>query len=110
MSTLVGAALANPRPGDYLAIAELKGEPSGFVYAVTRDDPLTEQSYAYVLEVVVAQDGLGVGRALLEAVETWARAAGLPRVDLAVLTTNPARGFYDHLGYGTDATLMTKIL
>jgi GNAT superfamily N-acetyltransferase len=110
MSTLVAQALADPPPGAYLAIAESEGKPSGFIYAVTRNDPLMEQSYAFILEIVVGDDGNGVGRALMEAAERWAREAGLPRVNLAVLTTNPARGFYEHLGYGTDATLMTKVL
>jgi GNAT superfamily N-acetyltransferase len=110
MATLVGAALANPRPGEFLAIAELDEEPSGFVYAVTREDPLMEHAYAFVLEIVVREDRRGVGRALLEAVEAWARETGLARVNLAVLTANPARSFYDRLGYGTDATMMTKVL
>jgi GNAT superfamily N-acetyltransferase len=80
-STLVAGALANPRPSDYMAIAEHAGKPRGFVYAVTREDSLMEQSYAFVLEVVFDEDGHGVGRALLEAVEAWAGERGLPRIN-----------------------------
>jgi GNAT superfamily N-acetyltransferase len=110
MSELVGEALASPPPGAYLAIAEINGKPKGFAYAVTRQDPILEDPYGFVLEIVVEEDGRGVGRALLEAIEAWARERGFARVNLAVLTTNPARSFYDRLGYGHDASLMTKVL
>jgi GNAT superfamily N-acetyltransferase len=110
MSALVAEALANPPPGAYLAIAEIDGKPKGFAYAVTRHDPILEEPYAFVLEIVVDEDRRGVGRALLEAIEAWARESGFARVNLAVLTTNPARSFYDRLGYERDATLLTKVL
>jgi GNAT superfamily N-acetyltransferase len=62
------------------------------------------------LEIVAANDRRGVGRALLEAAEVWAAEGGLARVSLAVFATNPARGFYEHLGFETDALLMSKAL
>jgi len=44
--------------------------------------------------------GTGVGRALVEAVETWARGAGLPLVSLRCNVVRTAtHGFYEHLGY-----------
>jgi len=44
--------------------------------------------------------GAGVGRALVEAVETWAREAALPLVSLRCnVIRAEAHGFYEHLGY-----------
>lgn len=55
-----------------------------------------------LLGLVAAEEarGAGVGRALVEAVEEWARSAGLPLVSLRcnVIRTQ-AHGFYEHLGY-----------
>ncbi len=108
MNALVAAAVAEPRADEFLAVAEVDGAPCGFIYTVTREDSLMEDDYAFVLEIVVDQDGRGIGRALLEAAEAWAAAAGLARVSLAVFAANPARGFYEHLGYETGAFLMNK--
>jgi GNAT superfamily N-acetyltransferase len=44
--------------------------------------------------------GSGVGRALVEAVERWARDEGLPLVSLRCnVVRTAAHGFYEHLGY-----------
>ena len=44
--------------------------------------------------------GTGAGRALVEAVEAWARSAGLPLVSLRCnVVRTAAHGFYEHLGY-----------
>jgi GNAT superfamily N-acetyltransferase len=44
--------------------------------------------------------GTGVGRALVESIETWARQARLPLVSLRCnVVRTAAHGFYEHLGY-----------
>jgi len=44
--------------------------------------------------------GTGAGRALVEAVEAWARSAGLPLVSLRCnIVRADAHAFYEHLGY-----------
>jgi len=66
---------------------------------------------AYVGELVVAEEaeGRGVGRALMAAVEDWARAHGLGRVSLETGAANTAaRGFYRALGYDESDVRLTK--
>lgn len=55
----------------------------------------------YVEDVYVVEDARrsGAGRALLAAIARLARERNAPRVDLAVLDWNPARGFYERLGF-----------
>jgi ribosomal protein S18 acetylase RimI-like enzyme len=68
---------------------------------------------AYVGELITASDveGRGVGRALLEAVEVWARDRRLGCVTLETGAANErARGFYQHLGYRQEDVRLTKLL
>lgn len=55
----------------------------------------------YVEDIFVVEDarGTGAGRALLSALARLARDRGAARIDLAVLDWNPARGFYERLGF-----------
>ena len=70
-----------------------------------------EQAYVGELVVAEAHEGQGIGRALMEAAETWARAHGL---SLIVLHTgarnNRAIHFYKHLGYAEEDVELTKQL
>lgn len=55
--------------------------------------------------VLQAQWGLGLGRALMQAVERRARAAGLIRLELTVFAPNErARRLYERLGYAVEGT------
>lgn len=50
--------------------------------------------------------GIGIGRALVEHVETALRAKGCPKVNLQVRTSNAqAVEFYRHLGYEVDEAI-----
>ena len=55
----------------------------------------------YVEDVYVVEGARrsGAGRAILAALARIAHDRGAPRIDLAVLDWNPARGFYDRLGF-----------
>jgi L-phenylalanine/L-methionine N-acetyltransferase len=52
------------------------------------------------ITVARAYRSIGVGRALLEAVEVWARQVGVEKIMLRVFDTNtPARALYEKMGY-----------
>jgi GNAT superfamily N-acetyltransferase len=94
-------ALRRPQPGDVFLIAEdERGAPAGFVYTVTHRDFFTGERYAHVSEIAVTASGAGVGGALMDAVETWARERGYRMVSLNVVDENAAgQRFYERRGY-----------
>ncbi|MFA7248041.1 MAG: GNAT family N-acetyltransferase [Dehalococcoidia bacterium] len=55
----------------------------------------------YVEDIFVVEDARasGAGRALMQALARVAKERGAGRIDLAVLDWNPARGFYERLGF-----------
>ncbi len=86
-------------------VAEVPGEPGGALagfalyfhnYSTWEGRPGIYIEDLYVRE---AARGHGVGRALLAAVARQARQRGYPRLDLSVLHWNPAREFYQRLGF-----------
>jgi RimJ/RimL family protein N-acetyltransferase len=53
-----------------------------------------------------ADRGRGIGGALMEAAEAWARGAGVHRLQLTVVTTNaPAIALYRKLGFETEGVM-----
>ena len=91
-------------------VAEDGGAVVGFV--TVKDRPhFTGMPEAYVGELVVAEEseGRGVGRALMAAVEDWARERRLVRVSLDTGAANTAaRRFYAALGYEESDVRLTK--
>ena len=84
----------------------------GFVTVAERKH-FTGVAEAYVGELAVVEDaeGRGVGRALMGAVEAWARDRGLARISLDTGTANAgARGFYAALGYEETEVRLSKTL
>lgn len=70
--------------------------------AVERSISLVSDEHAEIVALVV--DGrareCGIGRALVDSAEDWARARGLPRVRVRSNSTRPASHiFYDRLGF-----------
>ncbi|HYZ15585.1 MAG TPA: GNAT family N-acetyltransferase [Candidatus Acidoferrum sp.] len=94
-------AIETPQAGDAVLIAaDERGEPVGFVYAVTQHDFFTLEPYAHVSEIAVARSGDGVGAQLMEGIERWSRERGYGIVTLNVVDENvPAQRFYERLGY-----------
>jgi ribosomal protein S18 acetylase RimI-like enzyme len=85
---------------------------AGFV-TVTERKHFTGVPEAYVGELAVAEDaeGRGVGRALMGAVEAWARERNLARISLDTGVANAgARGFYAALGYEETDVRLSKPL
>jgi ribosomal protein S18 acetylase RimI-like enzyme len=86
--------------------------PLGFISLRVRDDVTgTERGHVADLAVIEAARDRGVGRALMQAGEVWARELGLPALSLDVWSTNErALGFYRRLGYGTESVSLIKTL
>lgn len=97
-------------------VAELDGQVVGhMVMWFDRMPPFVRaelRDYAYLGDLFVreAHRGQGIGRALIAEAETLARARGVPRLLLGVLTGNPAEAAYRALGYRPYALEMIKDL
>jgi ribosomal protein S18 acetylase RimI-like enzyme len=94
-------ALRNPQHGDVMLIAQdERGEPAGFVYAVTQRDFFTAEEYIHVSEIAATRSGTGAGAELMAAVERIARERGYCMVSLNVVDENTAaQRFYERRGY-----------
>lgn len=81
------------------------------LYDLPDEVTLTEQAFVAYTAVEPFARGRGVGRAMLEAAETAARAAGLTCMSLMVTEENSAaRALYDRAGFLTERRMMTKRL
>ncbi len=81
-------------------IAEADGEAAGFILLWPVD------GHGHITEVSVAErfQKRGIGRALIEAGEAWAREQGFDAVTLTTFRDVPWNGpFYDRLGYAEFA-------
>ncbi|GLC25904.1 GNAT family N-acetyltransferase [Roseisolibacter agri] len=107
-------ALAANAPDAALLVAEVEGlGVAGVAYAHGATDYFTGEPHAHlgILAVAEAAEGRGVGRALLEAVDAWARAQGHRYVTLNVFATNArARAVYERAGYAQDTLRYYKEL
>ena len=96
----------NPnKPDEAMLIAEFDGRPAGCAFLVTLVDYFNERSHAHlsVLAVDRGAEGKGVGSALLDASERWARGQKSDRLTLSALVTNSrARGLYERRGYNGE--------
>ncbi|MGH2614253.1 MAG: GNAT family N-acetyltransferase, partial [Thermomicrobiales bacterium] len=100
-------------PGAEAFVATIDGEPRGLVSVHPDSDYFTSHPRAYVDILVVAQEaeGRGVGRALMDHVEQWARAKNCREVVLDVFAGNDgAIAFYERCGYRPDHIRMAKPL
>jgi GNAT superfamily N-acetyltransferase len=110
----VATALDHPLEGATLLMAERSdGELGGFVYVQQQLDYFRQRPHAHVsiLTVAVGAEGQGVGTALLEAAEEWARAQGLELITLNVFAGNQrARAVYERNGYAPETLRYVKPL
>jgi GNAT superfamily N-acetyltransferase len=111
-----------PREDDLGVVAEVDGERAGAAWLrfFAADDP----GYGFVAEdvpeltigVAAPWRGRGVGRALLQALESRAAAAGVERISLSVERKNFAQRLYLAEGYevvaegAPDSDTMVKVL
>jgi GNAT superfamily N-acetyltransferase len=108
-------ALRGRLPDAAILVAESApdGRPVAYVFATTKRDYFTEAPYAHVEALAVRPDfeGRGVARALMNAIEQWARARSYGWVTLNVFDGNTrARALYERLGYELEIRRYRKAL
>lgn len=108
-------AIRSPDVG--LFVAEKAGQLVGFLHAIVRhtsDIPiLVPRRYVVIDNLAVTEEHRrsGIGRALMEKAEAWARAKGATSIELNVYAFNQtAKRFYQELGYKIVSHRMTKSL
>jgi len=88
------------------------GERLGFA-TVSHDTHFTGEGQAYIGELATSEEaeGRGVGKALAQACEQWARDEGYRILSLATGAANErALGFYRHMGYLDEDVKLVKLL
>lgn len=82
-------------------LAEGDGEALGFALFFHNYSTFEGRAGLYVEDIFVMEEhrGRGIGRALLQRLATVAEERSCPRLDLSVLHWNPARAFYEELGF-----------
>ena len=98
-------------------VAEESQQVLGFITAtITQNETISfliKDPICRIGTIVVDenQKSKGVGRALMTAVEQWARESGATQVRLEVMEFNHnAQQFYDKLGFAPNSRLMMKCL
>lgn len=98
-------------------VAEVERTVVGFVAILGRVEPEASDEeqilHAYVSDLVVlpAYRNRGLGRRLLDAAEQFARALGTKRLDISVLSKNPAAArLYRDFGFGDFRIQLAKRL
>ncbi len=118
---LVGRLVAEAEHSERLIrVADLDGEAVGFITA-TLYEPASEPSRELMrdlserhvtIDALVIQQSHwrhGAGRALVEAVETWAHDMGAPLVKVTTYADSPvSTAFYEALGYSHRAVVFQK--
>jgi GNAT superfamily N-acetyltransferase len=82
-------------------IAEIDRKPVGFALFFPNYSTWEGKPGLYIEDIFVEESARksGIGRMLIAAVAKIAQSRGCARIDLAVLDWNPARGFYNRLGF-----------
>jgi ribosomal protein S18 acetylase RimI-like enzyme len=100
-----------------LFVADVERTLAGFIQVIVRDVPdtpiLVPRRYAVVDNLAVTEEyrRSGIGRALMETAEAWAKAKGATSIELNVYAFNQtAERFYRELGYEILSHRMTKSL
>jgi ribosomal protein S18 acetylase RimI-like enzyme len=99
-------------PASHLFVAEDDaGQRMGFLHLQTQKDFFTGALNCHISDIVVAGsfEGCGVGSALLEFAEHWAKEHRCRFITLGVFPANArAIGMYERHGYGTELLRMVK--
>ncbi|MTG98864.1 MULTISPECIES: GNAT family N-acetyltransferase [Myroides] len=87
-------------------VFEKDTQVEGFVIVQKQDAPMyncfVQQKLVYIMDIVVNPDsrGLGIGKALLQQVKSWAKSQGVNYLELNVLTANTAaQKLYEREGF-----------
>lgn len=94
-----------PQPQFEVLLAEHDGAAVGLALFFTTWSTWEGRPGLYIQDLYVGEQvrGLGLGRRLLAEVAAIAEARGYTRIDLSVLDWNPARRFYERLGFAEMA-------
>jgi ribosomal protein S18 acetylase RimI-like enzyme len=106
-------AFDTPRPDHALFVAELHGRPAGCLLLWTLHDYFSGERHAHISVIATTRDaeGNGVGRALMEHAENWARQRGHSRITLSVFETNRrAQKLYERTGFEVEMRRYVKPL
>jgi len=100
----LGDALADAR--SLVLVAEADGQPIGSLVAGLLPMPLYGARLAFLQELYVdeAVRGTGIGRALINTFDAWARERGAAAEALGT-SRPPAMAFYERLGFVTRPTM-----
>ncbi len=111
-TTTLEQALQQTTPGSAIFIAEAEnGSPAGFIHLQTEKDYFNNKEYGYISDLAVdrAFEGRGMGRALLETAEDWARKKGYQLLALYVFAGNEhARQVYERYGFQQEVIKYVK--
>ena len=98
-------------------IAEYDGQPAGWAFAYDESNEVfvieAERRHGFLAELYVMPEarGKGLGRALIEGCEAWARGRGHKLLSVGVLAKNPsAIRAYEGAGYAPYWTTMRRYL
>lgn len=99
-------------PDSALFVAEFNGHVAGvlFAYLTARSEPqIAPMDFVGIDSIIVraGHRGMGIGRALLDAVHAWARERNAAQVELTVFEFNEAAiHLYERYGYRTESRHM----
>jgi ribosomal protein S18 acetylase RimI-like enzyme len=109
----LAAQLDQPSADHALFVAELNGHAAGCLLMWTLEDYFTHERHAHISVIAVGHNmqGQGLGRALMDHAEMWARARGHGRITLSVFERNRrAQRLYERAGYGVEMRRYVKLL
>lgn len=104
---------STPNDSTILIAEDLDGRRLGFIYLQTATDPFTHERHGHIADIAVTSvdEGQGVGQALMEVAEDWARNKGYRLLTLRAIAGNTrVRSFYQRLGYEEDMVKYITIL
>jgi GNAT superfamily N-acetyltransferase len=102
----------NGAEGFFIA-EDLSGKPLGFILLTSEIDFFTQEKHGHIadLAVVSTAEGQGIGQALMQFAETWAKSQNYPFLTLNAFPQNQrGRSFYTQLGYQEDLIKYLKRL
>jgi GNAT superfamily N-acetyltransferase len=116
-SSVIGAdaqamleAIRANRDDNVVFMAERAGAPAGCLHILATQDFFgLSHAHVSVIATTAEAEGSGVGAALLDYGEAWARSRGLPLLTLNVFAANArARQFYERAGMNVEFVKYAK--
>ncbi len=94
----------------FFVAADTYGRYLGHVWVCLKIDTVDFVPSAYIYDIETLFPGMGIGTALMERAEEWAKKRGARKISLRVDVSNPARKWYSEKGYSKRAIVMEKPL